>query len=80
VNLREKSNQKGSALMKASERGKTEIAKLLIAKGADVNATDTDKMTALYHAAQFGHADTVRLLLDSGATTERRADFMRTLR
>ena len=69
VSLKEKTNQKGNALMKASERGNTEIAKLLIGKRADVNATDADQMTALYNAAQAGHPDTVRLLIDSGAKT-----------
>jgi ankyrin repeat protein len=67
VGLKEKSTQKENALMKASERGNTEIAKLLIGKGADVNAIDVDQMTALYKASQSGHPNTVRLLLDAGA-------------
>jgi ankyrin repeat protein len=69
VNLKEKSTQQESALMKASERGNTEIVKILIGKGAAVDATDIDKMTALYKAAQSGYADTVKILLESGAKT-----------
>lgn len=44
-----------------------DIVKLLLEKGADVNAEEGDDGTALDVAALSGHADLVRLLLSHGA-------------
>ncbi len=61
-------------LICASTSGHWEVAKLLIEKGADVNAksTDgwaksTDGWTALYWASKYDHADIVKLLIEKGA-------------
>ena len=43
------------------------IVKLLIDKGADVNAKTDDGMTALIVAAENGQADVAKLLIDKGA-------------
>jgi len=43
------------------------VVKLLLDKGADVNAQDSAGETALWYAASKGHTDIVRLLLDRGA-------------
>jgi hypothetical protein len=57
-----------TALSFAADRGHREIAALLIAKGADVNAKDTYYgITPLEMAAQNGHAEVVVLLLEKGA-------------
>ena len=40
---------------------------MLIQNGADVNAVDKDKWTALHYAAQNGHVDVVKVLLQNGA-------------
>ena len=56
-------------LMMAAYDGYTEIAKLLIEKGAAVNAkggVDMD-MTPLVYAASQDRVDTVKLLIDNGA-------------
>ncbi|MCD4784005.1 MAG: ankyrin repeat domain-containing protein [Candidatus Eremiobacteraeota bacterium] len=47
----------------------TEIAKLLISKGADVNAKDNMKMglTPLHITAYKGNTDIAKLLIDKGA-------------
>ncbi len=52
-----------SALMLAAWEGHTEVAQLLINKGAKVNKQRSDKVHALYVAAQNDHLDTVDLLL-----------------
>ncbi|MDE2658173.1 MAG: ankyrin repeat domain-containing protein, partial [Verrucomicrobiota bacterium] len=56
-----------TALHYAAEYGHLEIAKLLLANGANVNRRDDDKATPLYFAAVGGFVDVARLLLDYGA-------------
>ncbi|EDU43191.1 ankyrin repeat domain containing protein [Pyrenophora tritici-repentis Pt-1C-BFP] len=56
-----------NALQAASERGHTEIVKLLLDKGADVNAQGGLHGNALQAASERGHAEVVKLLLDNGA-------------
>lgn len=51
----------------AAMGGHTEIARMLIARGADVNALSKEKVSPLYLAAMEGHADVVKLLLKHGA-------------
>jgi len=53
-----------SALDEASRRGYTEIVRLLLESGADVN---THGIYALDEASGGGHTEIVRLLLESGA-------------
>ncbi|MBL7221170.1 MAG: ankyrin repeat domain-containing protein [Phycisphaerae bacterium] len=62
-------DQSGSTpLFVASLFGRTDAAKLLIKKGADIKgAKGTDGSTALHVAAFFCYTDTVKLLLKSGA-------------
>lgn len=56
------------ALMWASEGGHIEIVRLLLDRGADVNAKRTkDGTTILMETAEEGHTDVVNLLLDRGA-------------
>jgi uncharacterized protein len=54
-------------LMKAAGRGKRDIVKYLLAKGAKVNAADAQGQTALMQAVTFGFDDIVELLVAAGA-------------
>jgi len=56
-----------TALMGASEYGYTEIVKLLIEEGADVNAQDYMGYTAFNFASKEGHTEIIKLLRDAGA-------------
>lgn len=56
-----------TALMEASLRGYTDIAKALLKGGADVNAEDDYGDTALMFAAGKGHYEIIKLLLNAGA-------------
>ncbi len=51
----------------AARNGDTEIVRLLISHGADVNVANDRGHTVLYCAGGHGHLDTVKLLLESGA-------------
>ena len=51
----------------ASRNGDTEIVRLLIEHGADVNAKNTRGHTVLYCAGGHGHLDCLLLLLKAGA-------------
>jgi ankyrin repeat protein len=51
----------------AARNGDTEIVRVLIAHGADVNAQNTRGHTPLYCAGGHAHLDTLQLLLKEGA-------------
>ena len=50
----------------------SESMSILLSKGVDVTARDTEGKSALHYAAQAGYADSVALLLDSGAEIDGR--------
>lgn len=56
-----------TALSWAALLGNTEIAKFLIAKGADVNARSRDGSTPLHSAAFLGRTEIAELLIQKGA-------------
>ncbi|KAB8213383.1 ankyrin repeat-containing domain protein [Aspergillus novoparasiticus] len=55
------------ALRAAAQGGHIDIAKLLLDKGADVNAAAYDGMTALQAASRGGNFVLINLLLERGA-------------
>ena len=59
-------------LLETAEEGDTEEVKLLIEKGADVDAKDWKGRTALMGAALKGHTETVKLLIEKGADVNAR--------
>ena len=60
----------GTPLLVAATFGRADAAKLLIEKGANVNARSNDGATALHGAAFFCHTEIVRLLLGKGAVVD----------
>ena len=57
-------------LMYAAAGGYGEMVRLLLARGAEVNAESSRGDTALHMAARRGHAEVVRLLLAAGAEVD----------
>ena len=54
--------------MACSSNGHVDVVKVLIQNGADVNAVDKDKWTALAQRMQeAGHVDVVKVLIQNGA-------------
>ena len=56
-----------TAMMAAARDGHTDVVKLLLEKGANVHAQDSDGWTALMYAAEGGHFELTKTLLASGA-------------
>lgn len=68
TNLNEKDPFGGSSpLISASLFGKTEMAKILIEAGADINFQNNDGSTALHTASFFCRPEIVKMLLDKKA-------------
>ncbi|KAJ5514956.1 NACHT nucleoside triphosphatase [Penicillium fimorum] len=65
----------GNALQAASQGGHQEIVKLLLDKGADVNAQGGEYGNALQGASQRGHQEIIKLLLDKGADVNAQGGF-----
>ncbi|TVY53886.1 Exocyst complex component SEC3 [Lachnellula cervina] len=51
----------------ASMKGHTDIVRLLLNYGSNVNSADRSKDTPLHDAIRYGHIEIVKLLLDAGA-------------
>jgi ankyrin repeat protein len=56
-----------TALMYAADRGKAHFVKVLLAKGADVNAKDASGGTALRAARDAKHTEVEAILKAAGA-------------
>ena len=54
----------------ACEKGHTDIALLLLGKGADINATTSEKRTPLLHALNFRREATALMLIENGASVD----------
>lgn len=67
-----------TALTYAARDGLTDIARLLIDQGADIDWIDSEGVTPLILAAFKNHPDIVELLLDQGADTTVKDQWGRT--
>jgi uncharacterized protein len=84
VNTPSRNAQRVNALHAALAGPSPDLARALVAAGADVRATQQDGVTPLHEAAHIGRVDLVQLLLEHGADPAARdgkgrtaADFAR---
>jgi ankyrin repeat protein len=70
----QRARDKDTPLMQAAWRGHTSIVRMILerAPNTSVDHADLSRGTALIMAAQFNHADIVRLLVDCGAIVDTR--------
>ncbi len=68
-----------TALMWAAGEGYLAIVKLLLDRGAEVNAKNAANYTALMFAAESDYRDVVSVLLDRGATIHDRNQYNETI-
>ncbi|WZO95714.1 ankyrin repeat domain-containing protein [Isosphaeraceae bacterium EP7] len=61
--------------IESTEPASTQIVSMLIEAGADIHRTGMNGYTPLHMAASKGHAEKARLLLDAGATIDRRKEI-----
>lgn len=67
----------GTALAFACDKGRTEVVKLLLERGANPNTKDTFyNFTPITWAAQRGYGEIIRLLLDKGAEVDNQTLIM----
>ena len=59
-----------TALHRAAARGQVEAVRLLVKRGADVNAVDDEGTTPLILASYRGHVEVAKLLLQAGAKVD----------
>ncbi len=65
------SKKKVSPLYIVSERGHTEVAKLLLEDGAaQVDLLSKEKVSPLYIASERGHTEVAKTLLENGAQVD----------
>ena len=68
---------KYTPLLNASTNGHLEVVRLLVDKGARMDAEDDYWWTPLHKASESGHLDVIRLLVDAGADLHARANMAR---
>ena len=74
MNVNTRNGRGQTPLHMAISRGFTDGAKLLIAKGAEIDPKDNDGMTPLNMAASMGSKDVVKLLMAKGTKVDERDD------
>ncbi len=69
-NAQNDDDYRSTPLMQCSNKNQVEMAKLLIAHGADVNIQDSNGDPVIHWAAYYGQVELTRLLLENKARTD----------
>jgi ankyrin repeat protein len=76
ADLEARDNQDMTALMRAAEKGHSDIFRVLMNAGADLNAQNKFKCKAFFWAADNNHLDIVKILVAQGAVDENFDDIL----
>lgn len=76
--LLSKLRSKDGQLLEAAEFGDLDRIRALLDEGADIEARDRGRRTALVIAAKYGRSQTVQLLIDSGANVNAKTESSET--
>ncbi|CAG7832151.1 unnamed protein product [Allacma fusca] len=74
VGVDDRDESGATALMTTCHRGKLNVVRILLDKGAEVNAEDSDSWTPLHYAAKEGHHTIVQYLINHGADITHKDD------
>jgi ankyrin repeat protein len=77
IEARDPSNFELTPLMTAAAEGHVGVMRLLLERGAEVNADCKYHETALHYAAENGHEEVVSILLSCGADPSRKDNILR---
>ena len=70
ASLEARDNENMTALMRAAEKGYSDIVRILIDAGADISAKDQFGRTAFFNAADKNHVGIVEMLIAKGASAD----------
>ena len=70
ADLKARDNEDMTALMRAAEKGYSDIVRILIDAGADISAKDKYGRTAFFKAADKNQVDIVKMLIARGAAVD----------
>ena len=76
ADLEARDNENMTALMRAAEKGHSDIFSMLMDAGADINAQDKFGCTALFKAADKNHVGIVKMLVAKGAVDRSFEDML----
>ena len=58
-------------LMMASKKGKLGLAQFLVERGAELDTSNEESITAIFYAAQDGHLEVLQFLAENGAVKDK---------
>ena len=72
--VNDKDSYKQTLLFIAADTGRTDVVKMLLDRGASVNAVSATLLTPLHVAAGKGYFDIAKMLLDKGASLDAKSN------
>jgi ankyrin repeat protein len=78
LEARDEDDYNMTLLSVAAEQGRMEVVRLLLDRGAELEARDYEEETALFRAVAYGHEEIVDMLLSRGADARTQKEYAAT--